>query len=93
MSPSAETANRLLRVHGSHEQVGTQIGTACRAAIGRATRFTQEQLPAGRSLEDQLELADEYRSATARSLPWLLVELDAVADAAGVDRRHLFAAG
>jgi isopenicillin-N N-acyltransferase-like protein len=88
-----EAADRLLRVHGTHEQVGTQIGTACRDAIRRATRFTREQLPTGRSLEDQLELADEYRSVTAAALPWLLVELDAVADAAGVDRRHLFAAG
>lgn len=84
--------SRLLRVRGSHEEVGTQIGTACRAAIQRATRFTAEQLPAGRSLEAQLELADRYRSATAASLPWVLVELDAAADAAGVDRRHLFAA-
>lgn len=87
-----QTAGPMLRVRGSHEEVGTQIGTACRAAIQRATTFTPEQLPAGRSLDDQLALADRYRAATQASLPWLLVELDAVADAAQVDRRHLFAA-
>jgi isopenicillin-N N-acyltransferase-like protein len=82
----------LIRVRGSHEEVGTQIGTACREAIHRATTFTADQLPADRSLADQLALSDEFRAVTAEAFPWLITELDAAADAAGVDRRHLFAA-
>jgi isopenicillin-N N-acyltransferase like protein len=82
----------LIRVRGSHEEVGTQIGTACRDAIRRATTFGPDQLPVGRSLADQLALADDFRAVTAEALPWLVTELDAAADAAGVDRRHLFAA-
>lgn len=81
-----------LRVHGSHREVGEQIGLACRDAIRRATTFTPDQLPADRSLEEQLALADRFRAATADALPWLVVELDAVAQAADVDPRRLFAA-
>jgi isopenicillin-N N-acyltransferase-like protein len=82
----------LVRVQGSHEEVGRQIGEACADAIRRATTFTTEQLPAGRSLEEQLDLSDEYRAVTVEKLPWVVVELDAAADAAGVDRRAMFAA-
>jgi isopenicillin-N N-acyltransferase-like protein len=81
----------LIRVQGSHAEVGTQIGVACRAAIRRVTTISAEQLPDGRSLGDQLVLASKYRLATQELLPWLLTELDATADEAGVDRDILFA--
>jgi isopenicillin-N N-acyltransferase-like protein len=84
--------SRLLQVHGSHAEVGRQIGEACADAIRRATTFTAEQLPEGRSLEEQLDLSDEYRAVTVETFPWVVVELDAAADAAGVDRRAMFAA-
>jgi isopenicillin-N N-acyltransferase-like protein len=58
----------------------------------RAATFTPEQLPPGRSLAEQLDLADRFRAVTREHLPWVVEELDAAADAAGVDRRHLFAA-
>jgi isopenicillin-N N-acyltransferase-like protein len=82
----------MLRVGGTHEDVGTQIGLACGAAIRRVTAFTPDQLPRERSLAEQLALADEFREVTAEAIPWILIELDAAADAAEVDRRHLFAA-
>jgi hypothetical protein len=81
----------IIRVQGSHEQVGHQVGTLCRTAIRRAATITKDQLPAGRSRAEQLVVAAEYRAATEEALPWLLRELDATADAAGVDRDVLFA--
>lgn len=81
----------ILRVHGSHEEVGRQVGAACRAAIRQAISITADQLPENVSLPDQLALAGQYRQATEEVLPWLLVELDAAADAAGVDRHVMFA--
>jgi isopenicillin-N N-acyltransferase-like protein len=80
-----------LSVSGSHEDVGRQVGHACRDAIRKATTITPEQLPAGRSLREQLAVAEPYRAATEEAFPWILVELDAAADAAGVDRNLLFA--
>jgi hypothetical protein len=40
---------------------------------------------------DQLALAGEYRAFTAPRLPWLLEELDAVAEGAGGDPRVVIA--
>ncbi len=82
----------IIRVRGSHRDVGRQVGAACRDAIRRACSFSADQLPPGRSLSDQLSLADRFREATVEALPWVVEELDAAADAAEVDRRHLFAA-
>ena len=41
----------------------------------------------------QIEAARPYRDVTERELPWLVEELDAVADGAGADRMAVFAAG
>src|SRR4051812_24097660 len=85
-------ASVLVRVQGSHREVGEQIGLACRDAIRRTAAITPDQLPPDRSLTDQLALSDRFRAVTAEVFPWLVTELDAAADAAEVDPRHLFAA-
>jgi isopenicillin-N N-acyltransferase like protein len=82
----------VLRVRGSHREVGLQIGEACRDVIREAVAFDEpEMVPAGRSVSEQLAAAVPYRSATARAMPWVLEELDAVAEAAGVDPMAVFA--
>jgi isopenicillin-N N-acyltransferase-like protein len=43
-------------------------------------------------MSEQLELAAEYRAVTAKELPYLVEELDAVAEAADVDPIRVFAA-
>lgn len=92
MSGPTEAGTAVIRVAGGHGDVGRQIGVACRSAIVRACTFSPEQLPPGRSLAEQLAVADQFREVTERHVPWVVEELDAAADAAGVDRRHLFAA-
>ncbi len=84
--------DEVLQVEGSHKDVGQQIGTACKEAIRRATSFNSEQLPEGRTLDDQLALAAQYRKVTEEAFPWILTELDAAADASGVASELLFAA-
>jgi len=81
----------ILRVAGSYAEVGRQIGSACAETIRRETAFDDSAIPAGRSRADQLALADRYRAVTARTFPWILEELEACADEAGVDPRALFA--
>jgi isopenicillin-N N-acyltransferase like protein len=81
----------LLRVAGSHREVGRQLGEATAATIRAAVAFDAE-LPAGRSREDQLALAAAHRDATLRSTPWLVDEIDGAAEGAGVDALALFAA-
>jgi isopenicillin-N N-acyltransferase like protein len=71
-------------VAGSHREVGEQIGARCADALARRCAA----LPPGAA-----EAALPYREVTERELPWLVEELDAVADAAGVDRMALFATG
>jgi isopenicillin-N N-acyltransferase-like protein len=74
----------LLRVAGSHAEVGEQIGVACgdvvRAVCGQIT-------PAA------IAAAEPYRAVTLRELPWLVEEMDGVARGAGLEPMAVFAAG
>ncbi len=81
----------VLRVAGTHREVGAQLGDLGREAIRRTVEASFEELPAGRGREDQLALAGAYRAFTAPRLPWLIEEFDACADAAGVDELAFFA--
>ena len=81
----------LVRVAGTHREVGLQLGEAGREQIRRTVETSWDELPCGRSKADQLALADEYRAFTAPRLPWLLEELDACAEGAGVDPLEFFA--
>jgi len=80
----------LIRVEGSYRDVGLEIGEMCAHVIQRAVDF-DAQIPAGRSREDQLALAEEYRRLTADAWPWAIEESDAMAEAAGVEPLALFA--
>ena len=83
----------VLRVAGSHREVGRQIGEAFATDIRRATDLTSgsDPIPAGRTLEQQLSLAARYRAVAERAYPWLLEEFDGCAEAAGVDPLAFFA--
>ena len=81
----------LLRVAGSHRDVGRQVGEATAATIRAAVDF-DAALPAGRSRGEQLALAAAHREATLRATPWLVDEVDGAAEGAGVDPMALFAA-
>ncbi len=83
----------VLRVHGSHREVGQQIGEACADAVQAAVKFEPDSVPRdGRTMAEQLVLAAEYREFTGHRLPYLVEELDAVAEAADVDPIRVFAA-
>jgi len=81
----------LLRVVGSHRDVGRQLGEATAATIRAAVGF-DAALPVGRTRGEQLALAAAHRDATLRSTPWLVDEIDGAAEGAGVDALALFAA-
>jgi len=81
----------LTRVSGTHREVGEQVGAATAEVLRRSVDFAA-QLPAGRTPEEQLALADRYREATLRATPWLVEEIDGAAAGAGVDPLALFAA-
>ena len=83
----------VLRVEGSHRDVGLQIGAVCIDAIRDAVSFSHGEVPLdGRTWAEQFVLAGEYRTFTAQRLPYIVEELDAVAEAADVDPVRLFAA-
>jgi isopenicillin-N N-acyltransferase-like protein len=82
----------VLRVRGSHREVGRQIGEATRDVVRAAVDFGGAVPAGGRGLADQLRLAASYREVTSAALPWLVEEIDGVAEAAGVEPLSLFAA-
>jgi isopenicillin-N N-acyltransferase like protein len=73
----------LVRAHGTHAEAGAAIGEATADAIRRR---------ANDLATDCCKEALAYRAVTTEHLPWVVEELDATADAAGVDRLVLFAA-
>jgi isopenicillin-N N-acyltransferase like protein len=81
----------LVRVAGTHREVGLQMGEAGRERVRHAVGSSWDELPSGRTKQQQLALAAEYRAFTAPRLPWLLEELDACAEGAGVEPLELFA--
>lgn len=83
----------LLRVRGTHRQVGRQVGEACSAMVAAATDLSSAGVPrGGRTLDELLAEAARCRAITTEALPWLIDELDGVAEGAGVDPEALFAA-
>jgi len=80
-----------LRVSGTHYEVGRAVGLATAPTLREAVDF-DAQLPAGRSRDEQLALADRYLDVTRAGTPWLVEEVDGAAEGAGVDPLALFAA-
>ena len=80
----------LLRVGGSHRDAGRRIGRACAETIRKAVRF-DDQVPCGRTRQEQLGLAREYLRVTAEAYPWYVDELEGAAEAAEVDPLAVFA--
>jgi isopenicillin-N N-acyltransferase-like protein len=73
-----------IRVAGSHREVGVQIGRATAASVRARAALVSAA---------EREAARPYREVTSAELPWLIDELDGVAEGAGADPAAVFAAG
>ena len=71
----------LVRAAGSHREVGEQIG---RATVKAVRRFAAAPFDA--------DLVERYRAVTFEHLPWVVEELEGVAETAGVEPLAVFAA-
>ncbi|HKV66667.1 MAG TPA: C45 family peptidase [Gaiellales bacterium] len=74
----------LVRVAGTHREIGNQIGAATAAVVRRHAAAMDAR---------RLAEAAAYRDVTAAELPWLIEELDGVAEGTGADPLAVFAAG
>jgi isopenicillin-N N-acyltransferase like protein len=72
----------LIRVAGSHREVGRQLGAATASEMERI---------AAEAVAD-LELVARYRAVTLEHVPWTIEELDGAAEGAGLDPFVVFAA-
>lgn len=72
-----------IRVTGSHRDVGRQIGSATAEAV---------RLRAGSMSAADVAAARAYRDVTAEELPWLVSELEGVAEGSAADPLAVFAA-
>jgi isopenicillin-N N-acyltransferase like protein len=81
----------LFRVRGDHRAVGRQIGEACADEIARAADLSA-LVGEKRTVYGQRAMAAEFRDVTARAEPWLVDELEGVAEGADVDPLDVFAA-
>ena len=71
----------LIRAHGTHREAGRRIGEATAGDLGWIGDYAFDP-----------ELIARYRAVTAEHVPWVVEELDGVADATGFDPLALFAA-
>jgi isopenicillin-N N-acyltransferase-like protein len=71
----------LLRASGNHREVGVQIGSATAETVGRLV-----------ALPYDADVVRRYRAVTVEHLPWIVEELDGVAEGAGVEPLAVFAA-
>jgi isopenicillin-N N-acyltransferase-like protein len=71
----------LLRAQGSHADVGRQIGSATGETVRRFAALPYDS-----------DLVRRYRAVTVEHLPWVVEELDGVAEGAGIDPLAVFAA-
>lgn len=76
----------------THREAGRQLGETARDRLHAEATEALDDLPSGRTPERQRELAAEYRAFTQPRLPWLVDELDGIAEAAGLDPLMFFAA-
>ena len=81
----------LLRLSGTHRDVGEQLGLVRGESLRRAATFEDQPIPEGRTRREQLALADRYREVTRAAYPWYLDEVEGAAEAAEVDPLALFA--
>jgi isopenicillin-N N-acyltransferase like protein len=83
----------IIRVAGdTPREVGRQLGEAARDRLHAEAEQTYDDLPPGRTIEEQRALAHGYLAFTEARLPWLVDELQGIAEAAGLDFLDLFAA-
>lgn len=73
----------LVRVAGSHAEVGAQVGASTAEVILDAVAHLGAYDP---------DLVSRYRAVTQEHVPWLVEELDGAAAAAGVEPLDLFRA-
>jgi len=83
MATSAARSLPVLRVQGTHREVGRQIGEATAAAVTSRAEAVPDSVVAA---------AQPYIAVTSRELPWLWEELSGVAEGAGADPFRVFAA-
>jgi isopenicillin-N N-acyltransferase-like protein len=81
----------VIRVGGTHREVGLQLGVAGREQIVGTIEQSFSDLPSGRTVEEQLALAARYREFAQPRLPWLIEELEGCAEGARVDPLSFFA--
>jgi isopenicillin-N N-acyltransferase-like protein len=66
---------------------------ACAAAVHAEVDFGQDMIPGdGRTMAEQMRVAEKYQAVTRRLMPHLVDELEGVAEGADVDPLHVFAA-
>jgi isopenicillin-N N-acyltransferase like protein len=81
----------FLRLSGTYREVGAAIGEAWRSPIATACESAGWAIPSGRTVAQQLDLADRYAEPTRAAMPWIFEELEGCAEGAGVDPRALWA--
>jgi hypothetical protein len=80
----------LIDVHGTHHEVGHQIGAHFREQIGISLAKMREDLPAGVSWEDMLHQGGIYLAYSREAYPRYLEELEGIAEGAQVPFETLF---
>jgi isopenicillin-N N-acyltransferase-like protein len=72
----------MVEAHGTHREVGQQIGRACQVGIQNTLAGLREDLPANVSWEDMLQQSARYLEFGRQAYPQYVEELEGIAEGA-----------
>src|SRR5210317_1594870 len=80
----------LVKAHGTHRQVGQQIGQACKPKIQKTLTGLRDDLPAGVTWEAMLQQSQRYLEFSRQVYPQYVEELEGIAEGAVVPFEEVF---
>ena len=80
----------LIEVHGTHREVGVQIGRACQARIRTTLAELHNDLPAGVTWSQMLQQSQKYLEFSRQVYPQYVEELQGVAEGANAPFEEIF---
>jgi isopenicillin-N N-acyltransferase like protein len=80
----------VIEAHGTHREVGLQIGAQCKSQIADMRAQMQTAIPSGVTWKSMLEQSKLYLAYSRTAYPQYIEELEGIAEGAGIPFEEIF---